>query len=62
MAYLKDSKCERCGSNKILINRFHDKKQRKTYIDGATCQICFKNVILPDEEYYEFVREHGTRF
>jgi len=60
MPYLKGVKCERCGG-RLLINGFYDKEENKHYIDGATCQNCFKNAVLPDEPYNEFVREHGER-
>lgn len=61
MAYLKDVKCENCGYEKIRINSFYDKDIKKTLVDGASCQVCFKNVVLPDEEYIPFIQKHGTR-
>jgi len=60
MAYLKGVKCENCG-DKLWINRYYEERERETYIDGATCRTCFKNIVLPDEEYHSFVREHGER-
>ena len=60
MSYLKGTRCERCGG-RFLINSFFDKRLKRLLIDGATCQGCFKNMILPDEDYREFTRLHGER-
>lgn len=57
MFYLKGVRCK-CGG-KFLIQKFHDKKKGKYYVDGAICQGCLKNEILPDEEYRTFVGENG---
>jgi len=48
--YLKDSKCKVCGSDSILVfyalvesSNGHMSK----IVDGATCQRCFTNIVLP---------------
>lgn len=60
MAYLKDAHCRTCGSARVRINMFRCKESRKNYVDGATCERCFTNVILPDEEFRPFIDEFGT--
>jgi hypothetical protein len=60
MAFLKGHKCERCGYEKVRINSYRE-ENGEVVVDGATCEVCFKNVVLPTENYSEFVRQHGTR-
>ena len=58
MFILKDMKCGDCNGN-LVINQYPDGKG--IIVDGATCEDCFKEVILPGDEYYSFCREHGVR-
>jgi len=67
MYVLKDNKCERCG-DKILLVPFKDfekgrpDNQNQTVVSHGECVGCSKNVILPCEEYYDFIRRFGEPY
>ncbi|MEW6770050.1 MAG: hypothetical protein AB1330_01470 [Bacillota bacterium] len=59
MYFLKDTHCSICGGD-ILVIPAHIKENGKSKIvvDGGTCQGCLRNIVLPDDEYHDFVRRH----
>lgn len=59
MNFLKDAKCSRCGG-KIAVIPYTEKNKYgiyETVVDCGRCIYCDKGVVLPCENYREFVRE-----
>jgi len=58
MYFLKDVRCK-CGGEFLVIPAFvKENGKKEVLVNGATCQDCLRDIVLPDENYYEFVRRY----
>jgi hypothetical protein len=60
MAFLKDVICDRCGFGRIRVISYQEGNEEPE-VDHGRCECCAKGVVLPPDNYYEFVKKHCER-
>jgi len=43
----------KCGGGVIVI-AYYDNFEREYYVSHGICQVCLKNIVLPQEKYRDF--------
>ena len=56
MRTLRDIKCHVCGKDEIFVVPYRDDEEY--VVSHGECQNCFANIVLPQEDFVSFVKQH----
>ena len=56
--FLKDIRCPKCKTESIAVFAYKNMESNRLENGSGACQLCFREIILPSEDLYDFVKEH----